>query len=92
MGTRGTVCGSGKYLKEQDPNIQVVVVDPRRTETADLADVWLPVKPGGDAYLRERTQWDSGANLLATSPGVVFAYDRNTYTNSLLRAQGVEVL
>ena len=29
----------------------MIVIDPRRTETAELADVWLPVKPGGDAYL-----------------------------------------
>jgi arginine deiminase len=50
------------------------------------------VETGGDAYLRERTQWDSGANLLATSPGVVFAYDRNTHTNALLRRQGIEVV
>jgi cystathionine beta-synthase len=28
MGTGGTVCGTGKYLKERDPNIQVVGVDP----------------------------------------------------------------
>jgi arginine deiminase len=50
------------------------------------------VETGGDAYVRERTQWDSGANLLATSPGVVFAYDRNTHTNALLRGQGIEVV
>ena len=35
------------------------------------------VETGGNAYLRERTQWDSGANLVAISPGVVLAYDRN---------------
>ena len=29
----------------------MVVIDPRRTETADLADFWLPVKPGSDAFL-----------------------------------------
>ena len=28
MGTGGTVCGTGKYLKEQDPRIRVMGVDP----------------------------------------------------------------
>ncbi len=28
MGTGGTICGAGRYLKEQDPNIRVVAVDP----------------------------------------------------------------
>ncbi|MCV2394763.1 arginine deiminase [Actinotalea sp. M2MS4P-6] len=50
------------------------------------------VETGGNAYVRERTQWDSGANLIALSPGVVMAYDRNVRTNSLLRDAGIEVI
>lgn len=50
------------------------------------------VETGGTAYDSERQQWDSGNNLVAVEPGVVFAYDRNTHTNSQLRKAGIEVI
>ncbi|NVN50392.1 arginine deiminase [Mycolicibacterium hippocampi] len=50
------------------------------------------VETGGNAYDSERQQWDSGNNLVAVEPGVVFAYDRNTHTNSLLSKAGIEVI
>ena len=35
----------------QDPNRKLVVVDPRRSETAKIADIHLPIRPGTDALL-----------------------------------------
>ncbi|MFI5396163.1 MAG: molybdopterin-dependent oxidoreductase [Candidatus Binatia bacterium] len=35
----------------KDPQRTLIVIDPRRTETADLADIHLRVKPGTDAWL-----------------------------------------
>jgi anaerobic selenocysteine-containing dehydrogenase len=41
-----------KRRKEQAPEeVKVIVVDPRRTETADIADLHLPIRPGADIAL-----------------------------------------
>jgi arginine deiminase len=50
------------------------------------------VATGGDSAEQEREQWDDGNNVIAIEPGVVIAYDRNVYTNTLLRKAGIEVI
>ena len=50
------------------------------------------VPTGGDTYQQEREQWDDGNNVVAIEPGVVVAYERNTYTIEKMRAAGVEVI
>ena len=37
--------------KKARPELQVVVIDPRRTATCDIADLHLAITPGADAYL-----------------------------------------
>ncbi|MEO6609758.1 MAG: arginine deiminase [Aestuariivirga sp.] len=50
------------------------------------------IATGGDAAEQEREQWDDGNNLITLEPGVVIGYDRNVYTNTLLRKAGIEVI
>jgi assimilatory nitrate reductase catalytic subunit len=38
-------------VKKARPEMRVVVIDPRRTATCDIADLHLAIAPGADAYL-----------------------------------------
>jgi assimilatory nitrate reductase catalytic subunit len=37
--------------REQRPSMKIVVIDPRRTASCELADLHLPIKPGTDVWL-----------------------------------------
>ncbi|GKT26318.1 nitrate reductase [Acidovorax sp. SUPP3334] len=37
--------------KAANPGMKIIVADPRRTETAGLADLFLPIQPGSDVML-----------------------------------------
>jgi arginine deiminase len=50
------------------------------------------VETGGDEYQQAREQWDDGNNVVALEPGVVVAYERNTFTISKMREAGIEVV
>ncbi|WP_144712255.1 arginine deiminase [Curtobacterium pusillum] len=81
----GTGAGSVDVTDESSSFLEVVA-------DALGIDALRVVDTGGDEYAAERQQWDSANNVVAVEPGVVYAYDRNTLTNDLLGAAGIEVL
>src|SRR4026207_1567885 len=89
------------------PNIRAVSLRPRATGGDLHATVEIDcgggvagalgvsklqvVGTGGDEYQQEREQWDDGNNVVALEPGVVVAYERNTFTIAKMREAGGEV-
>ncbi|MDP2742242.1 MAG: molybdopterin-dependent oxidoreductase, partial [Hydrogenophaga sp.] len=37
--------------RQRNPGMKIIVADPRRTDTAELADLFLPIQPGSDVML-----------------------------------------
>lgn len=64
----------------KDPARTLIVIDPRRTETAELADIHLQVRPGRDAW------------LLAALLGVLAQEDRLNHAFLAGRAEGLDAV
>ncbi|MGE8333415.1 MAG: arginine deiminase family protein, partial [Pseudomonas putida] len=78
----------GMNIAPQDASFLEVVSE----QLLGKKDKLRVVETGGNSFAAEREQWDDGNNVVAIEPGVVIGYDRNTYTNTLLRKAGIEVI
>ncbi len=76
----------GRFHVTEEPDFLTAVAD-----ALDVPKLHV-VETGGDNYQQEREQWDDGNNVVALEPGVVVAYERNTFTISKMREAGVEVV
>jgi arginine deiminase len=81
----GKTGGELHVTKEEKPFVEVVA------GVLGLKQLRV-VTTGGDSLEAEREQWEDGNNVVALSPGVVVAYDRNDDTNTKLRKAGIEVV
>ena len=58
--------------KKSRPQLKIVVIDPRRTATCDIADLHLAIKPGTDAWL-----FNGLLNHLRREDGIDWSYLEN---------------
>ena len=78
--------GNGRFHVTEEEGFLPAVADALGVDRVRV------VETGGDAYQQEREQWDDGNNVVALEPGVVVAYERNTFTIAKMREAGVEVI
>jgi arginine deiminase len=82
-------------LTPDDTGRPVVTRNPdlwaRLAEVLDVDKVTV-LRTDEDIRAAEREQWDDGTNYLAVAPGVIFGYERNVATNTMLRKHGIEVV
>jgi len=91
MGTGGTICGTGRYLKEKDPNIRVVAVDPVGSVFYDWFHSRKHVTPGpylieglGDEFLIGTAEFDVLDDIIRVTDRDAFLAARE-----LVRKEGV---
>lgn len=91
MGTGGTICGVGRYLKEQDPDIRVIAVDPVGSIFHDWYHENRMTKPApylieglGDEFLIGTANFDVLDDVIQVSDRDAFLMARK-----LVRTEGV---
>lgn len=86
-----------KITKDMD-NVGKLFVEQLEQKLDDVLANFIGKKPmmifcgGDDNITSDREQWSDGSNCVCIKPGVVIAYERNEYTNELLRGAGIKVI
>ncbi len=83
IGTGGTICGAGKYLKEQNPNIKVIAVDVKGSIFYDYFHYKKIIKPRryfleglGDEFLIKCPQFDVIDDMIQVTDRQAFRWTR----------------
>ena len=91
IGTGGTVCGAGKYLKEKDPNIKVIAIDPVGSVFYDYFKTGKLIRPSrykieglGDEFILKTTQFEYIDDMIQVKDETAFEY-----TLKLAREEGI---
>lgn len=95
MGTGGTLCGAARYLKEQDPNIKVIGIDPVGSIFYAYFHTRKIVKPSpylveglGDEFLIKCVDFDIIDDMYRVSDKVAFQYARELVKKEGIMAGG----
>ncbi len=91
MGTGGTLCGAGRFLKEKDPNIKVIAVDPEGSIFYDYFHSMRLIKPFpylieglGDEFLIGCAEFDVLDDIIRVADKEAFLM-----TRKLAKTEGV---
>ncbi|MFW6131118.1 MAG: PLP-dependent cysteine synthase family protein [Candidatus Aminicenantaceae bacterium] len=91
MGTGGTICGAGRFLKEKDPNIKVIAVDPEGSIFYDYFHSMRLSKPSpylieglGDEFLIGCAEFDVLDDIIRVTDKEAFLM-----TRKLAKTEGV---
>lgn len=69
--------------RERNPAMKLVVIDPRRTATSEMADLHLPIRPGSDVWLF------TGLLSYLHQHGVIDTAFVDAHTSGFARAQAI---
>jgi cystathionine beta-synthase len=95
IGTGGTICGAAKFLKEKDPNIQVIAIDPKGSIFYDYFHTGKKIKPSpylieglGDEFLIKCVDFSVIDDIYQVTDKIAFEMTRKISEKEAILAGG----